>query len=133
MRKAKDMNVLVIDEHVLCRDLIRTVLKNIGFSVFSVDCGNDAIKFMNNRRVDVVLCDHRMPDMTGLELLKRVRQGSKNPNVPFMMLTGESAPELIREALINGADDYITKPFSTVTLGEKIVRALERRSQAATS
>ena len=88
---------------------------------------------MNNRRVDVVLCDHRMPDMTGLELLKRVRQGSKNPNVPFMMLTGESAPELIREALINGADDYITKPFSTVTLGEKIVRALERRSQAATS
>jgi two-component system chemotaxis response regulator CheY len=73
--------------------------------------------------VDIILTDWNMPEMDGLEYVKRVRAG--NPSIPILMVTTNAAKDDIVEALKNGVNNYIVKPFTPETLKEKVESVLK--------
>ena len=113
---AKKTTVLVIDDEVQIRRLLRVSLEAHGYRVFEASTGKDGITEAAQRHPDVVLLDLGLPDMDGVAVLKRLREWS---SVPVVVLSVRDGEEDKIAALDNGGDDYITKPFST---GELLAR-----------
>ncbi|SUO97165.1 winged helix-turn-helix domain-containing protein [Suttonella ornithocola] len=86
----------------------------------------EAQSFLETHRPNVILLDWMLPDGSGIQLLNRLRQDPRHQDLPIIMLTARSAEADISKGLDNGADDYITKPFSVAELSSRI-RALLRR------
>lgn len=107
---------LVIDDEPQMRRLLRVTLEANGYRVFDAATGNDGIVEAAQRRPDVVLLDLGLPDMDGVTVLKRLREWSR---VPVVVLSVRDRDEDKIAALDNGADDFVTKPFST---GELLAR-----------
>lgn len=109
--------VLVIDDEPSIRKLLKTSLGLGGYEVTEASSGNDGIRAVIDDKPDVVLLDLGLPDMNGLEVLKRLREWSK---IPIIVLTVNDADEDKVSALDSGADDYLTKPFSIPELMARI-------------
>ena len=110
------MKVLVLDDEVQIRRLLRVSLERNGYSVVEAATGEEGIDQAIRHQPDLVLLDLGLPDMDGIDLLKRLREWSRTPILVVSVRDRES--EKIA-ALDNGANDYITKPFST---GELLAR-----------
>jgi two-component system KDP operon response regulator KdpE len=95
-----------------------------GFRVITASNGEDALKLVEEQRPDLVLLDVIMPEMTGLEVMRRIRE---QMNVPILMVTAKDSDQDKIRGLELGADDYIVKPFSPEELGARI-RAVMRRA-----
>ena len=108
--------VLVIDDEIQIRRLLRLTLEGAGYKIFDAATGQDGLTEAAHRRPDVVILDLGLPDMDGLEVLKRLREWSR---VPVLVLSVRDGEEEIVSALDLGADDYMTKPFSA---GELLAR-----------
>lgn len=104
--------VIIDDETSICR-FLRVALSAHGFDVFEAHSGQDGIQEVIARRPDVILLDLSLPDMSGIEVLKRLREWSKTP---VIVLTVRDLEEQKVEALDLGADDYVTKPFGVPEL-----------------
>jgi len=113
---AKSAVALVIDDEPQIRRLLRVALEANGYRVFEAANGNDGLAQAAQRRPDAVLLDLGLPDLDGLTVLKRLREWSR---VPVIILTVRDHEEDKINALDAGADDYVTKPFST---GELLAR-----------
>jgi len=113
--------VLVIDDEVQIRRLLRVTLEANGYRVWEASTGNDGIVEAAQRRPDVVVLDLGLPDLDGLTVLKRLREWSR---VPVLILTVREADDEKVKALDAGADDYVTKPFSTAELLARLRVAL---------
>jgi two-component system KDP operon response regulator KdpE len=109
-------SALVIDDEVQIRRLLRLTLEAHGYKVFEASDGQTGLLEAGQRRPDVVLLDLGLPDIDGVTVLKRLREWSR---VPVVVLTVRDREEDKIAALDNGADDYVTKPFST---GELLAR-----------
>jgi two-component system, OmpR family, KDP operon response regulator KdpE len=120
--------VLVIDDEVQIRRLLRVTLEANGYRVWEAATGNDGIVEAAQRKPDVVVLDLGLPDLDGLTVLKRLREWS---GVPVLILTVREADEEKVAALDAGADDYVTKPFSTAELLARLRVAL-RHTQPLT-
>ncbi len=118
---------LVIDDEVQLRRLLRITLEADGYKVFESANGKDGLIEAASRRPDVVLLDLGLPDMEGVEVLKRLREWTR---VPVIVLSVRDREEDKVAALDNGADDYVTKPFSSAELLARL-RVAQRRSQPA--
>jgi two-component system KDP operon response regulator KdpE len=114
---------LVIDDEPQIRKLLRIVLEQEHYRALESDSGRHGLSEIALRRPDVVLLDLALPDMDGVELLKRVRQWSQ---VPVLILSVKDSPEEKVTALDAGADDYVTKPFEANELLARL-RAIQRR------
>jgi len=112
----KPMVALVIDDEIQIRRLLRLTLEAQGYRVFEAVSGQEGLLEAAQRRPDVVLLDLGLPDMDGVEVLKRLREWSR---VPILVLSVRDGEEQKIAALDNGADDYVTKPFSS---GELLAR-----------
>ena len=112
----KSRVALVIDDEVQIRRLLRLTLEDQGYRVFEAVNGQEGLLEAAQRRPDVVLLDLGLPDMDGVEVLKRLREWSR---VPILVLSVRDREEQKIAALDNGADDYVTKPFSS---GELLAR-----------
>ena len=113
--------ILVVDDHLLTRDMVRIILKGLGFlNVDTAENGNVALERLNDGGYALVICDWNMPQCSGLELLRAVRAGGVCPSIPFLMLTAEAYRESVREAVKAGVTDYISKPFTAGVLQQKI-------------
>src|SRR5215467_7749268 len=99
---------LVIDDEPQIRRLLRVTLEASGYRVFDAASGNDGITQAAQRRPDVVLLDLGLPDLEGIEVLKRIREWSRVPVVILSVRDGEDDKVAALDA---GADDYVTKPF----------------------
>ncbi|MGN0159943.1 MAG: response regulator transcription factor [Lachnospiraceae bacterium] len=120
--------LLAEDEKELSRALV-TVLKHNNYSVDAVFNGQDALDYLETGVYDGAILDIMMPKMDGITVLKKIReQGS---SVPIMMLTARSEIDDRVNGLDSGADDYLTKPFSTKELLARI-RAMTRRQSSTT-
>ena len=119
--------VLVIDDEVQIRRLLRVTLEANGYRVLEAPTGADGITEAAQRRPDVVLLDLGLPDMEGLAVLQRLREWSR---VPVVILSVRDREEDKIAALDHGADDYVTKPFSTGELLARL-RVAQRRAQPA--
>jgi two-component system, OmpR family, KDP operon response regulator KdpE len=118
-------SVLVIDDEVQIRRLLRITLEGNGYRVFEAASGKEGLVEAAQRRPDVVLLDLGLPDLDGLSVLKRLREWS---HVPVVVLSVRDREEDKVAALDNGADDYVTKPFSSAELLARL-RVARRHSQ----
>ena len=107
--------ILIVDDEPGIGKVLRINLKLSGYNAISTTSGAEAIELIRNGKLDVVLLDVLMPDVTGMDVLDRVRTFSQ---VPIIIFTGN--PEIAREVLKMGANDYIGKPLNLVLLADKI-------------
>ena len=122
--------VLVIDDEMGPRESLRMLLKPI-YQVHTADSVEIGLKLLNEKKPDAIVMDIRMPGMTGIEGLRRIRQ--IDPHLSVIMLTGFGALETAKEALRLGANDYISKPFDAREMREVIGRNVERTRLHRTS
>ena len=117
----KSMKVLVVDDFATMRRIVKGVLKQLGFcNIIEAEDGSEALKEMQKEAVGLVVSDWNMPNMTGLELLKAVRGDENLKGTPFIMVTAEGQKENVVEAVKAGVNNYIIKPFTPETFGEKL-------------
>ena len=117
-------SILVVEDDVPVRCLITTTLKTHGYKYLTASNGETAIMMTTSHNPDIMLLDLGLPDIDGIEVIRSVRTWS---NLPIIVLSARSEDSDKIEALDNGADDYLTKPFGVMELISR-VKALLRRS-----
>jgi len=118
-------SVLVVDDEPSIRDMLRIVLRRDGYDVRTAEDGRQALESLQQGPVDLLLSDIRMPDMTGVELLRAAKD--LNPDVVALMMTAYASTETAVEAMRLGAVDYLTKPFNIDELRLKVRQQIETR------
>ena len=122
--------ILVIDDEVGPRESLRMLLKP-NYHVHTADCVEAGLKLLKEKQPDTIVMDIRMPGMTGIEGLRKIRE--IDPHLSVIMLTGFGALDTAKEALRLGANDYISKPFDAHEMQEVIGRNVERTRVHRTS
>ena len=121
----KDMNVLIVDDYKTMLRIINSLLKQIGFSnIDEASDGGMALEMFKKKNYGLVISDWNMEPMSGIDLLKLVRGGTENKDVPFIMITAESKTENVIAAKQAGVNNYIVKPFNAETLKSKLTSVL---------
>ena len=122
-----NVSILVVDDQALTRSMVKSILKGLGYAVVLVaESANIAMELLENEKVDLIICDWNMPQMTGLEFLKKVRSIPSLRKIPFLMLTAEAYRENVSAAIAAGVTDYIAKPFTPDVLAEKVEKTLRK-------
>ncbi len=124
------ISVLVVEDEEHIRRILEYNLKLDGLEVHSSADGPEAIVLAKELQPDVILLDWMMPGMDGLEVLAKLRQDKSTENIPVFMLTAKGMMSDVGQALCEGADDYITKPFDPMQLGNTIRKKLEKYARA---
>jgi two-component system KDP operon response regulator KdpE len=124
---ATDLRVLVVDDEPSLRRLLRMSLTAQGYHVLEASTGQDAIERLARETPEVVLLDLGLPDMDGLEVIRRMR--SAGARTPIIVLSSRGDERGKVQALDLGADDYVTKPFGMGELVARIRTALRHRLQ----
>jgi two-component system OmpR family response regulator len=122
------VRVLVVDDEPTLAELVTMALRYEGWEVRSAGSGMAAVRVAREFRPDVVVLDVMLPDLSGLDVLHRLRE--RAPNLPVLFLTAKDAVEDRIAGLTAGGDDYVTKPFSLEEVVLRL-RALLRRTQVA--
>jgi two-component system KDP operon response regulator KdpE len=123
------MTALIIDDEIQIRRLLRLALESRDYLVREAESGRLGLQEAAFHRPDVVLLDLGLPDMDGLDVLKSLREWS---SVPVLILSVRDQEDIKVTALENGADDYVTKPFSTAELMARLA-VIQRRHHAVDS
>ena len=118
--------ILIVEDEKDIRDLIIYSLEGKGYQTISTDDGEKAIKMLKENKPDLVILDWMLPSVSGLEICRSIRRDIKTKNIPIIMLTAKITEEDKVLGLDSGADDYITKPFSTAELNSRVKAILRR-------
>lgn len=125
----KNINILVVDDFSTMIRIVTNLLRELGF--VNIDDANDGSKawpMIQTGKYDFIVSDWNMPEMTGIDLLRKVRADKNFKDMPFMLITAEQKRSQILDAAQAGVDGYIVKPFTAATLKEKIDKIAERKS-----
>ncbi|NNE63559.1 MAG: chemotaxis protein CheY [Gammaproteobacteria bacterium] len=123
----KGMNILIVDDFSTMRRIIKNLLRDLGFNNTSeADDGQTALPMLKSGKFDLLVTDWNMPGMDGLSLLKAVRADADLSAMPVLMVTAEAKREQIVVAAEAGVNGYVVKPFTAITLKEKIDKIFER-------
>jgi DNA-binding NtrC family response regulator len=123
-----EKTILVVDDESDLRDSLGKVLRKEGYVVLLAEGGERALELLASKHVDLVLTDLRMPQMSGMDLLRRIKQ--QWPDIEVLVLTAYGTIEGAVEAMRAGAYDFVTKPLKRAELVQAIRRAAERQSLA---
>jgi two-component system OmpR family response regulator len=123
------INVLVVDDEAVLAEMVSMALRYEGWTISTAGDGSSAIAAARAQRPDVVVLDVMLPDMSGLDVLHKLREES--PQLPVLLLTAKDAVEDRIAGLTAGGDDYVTKPFSIEEVVLRL-RALLRRTGVTT-
>lgn len=123
--------VLVVDDAPETLELLRRNLESEGYRVFTAPGVAEALAVLETTPVDLVITDYRMPKVSGLDLVRHVRQNLGDTEV--LMITGYASIEGAIEAIKTGAEEYLSKPFTDEELFEAVRRALEKRARRRTA
>ncbi len=122
----KSIKILVVDDFATMRKVVRNLLKQGGYDdIVEAEDGVMALKALKSQKIDVVVSDWNMPNMSGLELLKAVRADAELTKTPFLMVTAEALQDNVVAAVKAGVNNYIVKPFTAEVLNEKIKKIME--------
>jgi len=123
----KNIKILVVDDFGTMRKVIKNILKQVQYeNIVEAEDGLAALKVLKSQKIDFVISDWNMPNMTGYDLLKAVRADPEIGKTPFLMVTAESLQENVVAAVKAGVSNYIVKPFTAETLNEKITKIMEK-------
>src|SRR4051812_41930739 len=120
-------SLLIVDDIAINRAILSRRFKPRGFQITEADCGLWALELFKQQHFDLVLLDVMMPDLDGIEVLKRIRQEHSAISLPVIMVTAKSESADIAEALAAGANDYITKPVDFVVAMARLTTLLGRK------
>ncbi len=118
--------VLIAEDESAVSELLLYNLQKEDYEVAIAADGEEALMMIDERAPDLILLDWMLPKVSGIEVCRRIRTGGANPNMPIIMLTARGEESDRIRGLDTGADDYVTKPFSTTELMAR-VRAVLRR------
>ena len=119
-------NLLIVDDEIGYREVLSAVFGAEGYTVATAPHGRAAISHLNQEPVDVIISDVRMPDMDGIELLKKVR--AIDQEIGIVLMTAFGTIDTAREAFKLGADDFIQKPFNNEELKLIVRRTIQKRA-----
>ncbi|MCJ8327064.1 MAG: response regulator [Campylobacterales bacterium] len=117
------MKILIVDDSSTMRRIIGNVVQQLGFSKDDFDEAEDGVKAweqLGKAQYDIILTDWNMPNMNGLDLVKKVRAGGPHQKTPIIMITTEGGKMEVITALKAGVNNYIVKPFNAAVLKEKL-------------
>ena len=123
----KSKKFLIVDDAGSMRALLAAILREFGIS--SIDeaaDGEQAFRKIKQSKYDLVLCDWEMPNMSGIDLLQKVRDDESIGQVPFVMVTSLSNTDKVKQAIAVGTSDYVIKPITTETIMSKVVEILSK-------
>ncbi len=122
-----NMKILVVDDFSTMRRIVKNLLRQIGYAnIEEAEDGAQAYSKLKNDGYGFVVSDWNMPNMDGLELIKRVRSDPELKDIPILMVTAEAEKEKVIAAIQAGVNNYIVKPFTGEVLKEKIDKILEK-------
>lgn len=117
----RNIHILLVDDAASMRKIIKGILRQLGFTnTEEADDGTTALLKLQNGKIDLIICDWNMPEMTGIELLKAVRGDAQLKDTPFLMVTAEGKQDNVLEAVKADVSQYVVKPFTPEVLGDKI-------------
>ena len=119
---SEKISVLVVEDEEHIRNILEYNLKLDGFEVSVAENGSKGIELARQKIPDVILLDWMMPEKDGLEVLSELKNEKQTENIPVFMLTAKAMTKDVGQALLEGADEYIAKPFDPAELGQ-IVRS----------
>jgi len=117
----KNMKILIVDDFATMRRIVKNILKQLGYTnIAEAEDGAEALNVIQREGVDFVISDWNMPKMTGIELLRQIRNSDNFKDIPFLMVTAEAQKENVIEAVQAKVNDYIVKPFTAEVMEGKI-------------
>jgi DNA-binding NtrC family response regulator len=119
------MNILVIDDEINIGKVIQIIFEKTNNRVDIVQTGEDGLKKIKENLYDIIICDMKLPDISGLDILKKIKKEVFSP--PFIMITAYASTKTAVEAMKNGAEDYIIKPFDIDELRIIVQKVYEKR------
>jgi len=121
------MKILIVDDFSTMRRIIKNLLRDLGFTnTIEADDGQSALPILKAGSIDFLITDWNMPGMSGIDLLKTVREDPNIKQIPVLMVTAEAKREQIIAAAQAGVNGYVVKPFTATVLKEKIDKIFER-------
>ena len=124
-KKASKGTILVVDDEVGPRESLRMILKPL-YEVHTASGGEEALRFIENKDIDVVTLDLSMPGLSGIDVLKEIKK--LRPNTEVIVITGYGTLNNAQEAIRFGAGDFISKPFNVADVISIVGKSFERRS-----
>jgi two-component system chemotaxis response regulator CheY len=119
--------VLVVDDQLVMVDLTKRILSRLGFERIDHERdGENALARLRADKSQLVICDMHMQPVTGLQLLRSVRQDHDLKNTRFILMTGSDEPATVMQAKLAGADAYLLKPFTPDQLKAKLLEVFSR-------
>jgi two-component system response regulator PilR (NtrC family) len=122
----KASNILVVDDELSMRELLEYMLTKVGYQVTCAKSGREAIELLEKDHFDLMLCDIRLGDITGLDVLRAAKKNDSD--IVSIMISAYASTESAVEAMNEGAYDYVPKPFNTDELMDTIGKALDLRT-----
>jgi CheY-like chemotaxis protein len=119
-------DLLVVDDDAANRELLARRVKRMGYSARTVVSGEDALSILETERFDLVLLDYMMPGLSGLETLQRMKVSARLRTIPVIMLSASDDVGTMVDCILQGAEDYIFKPFNPILLQARISACLEK-------
>ena len=117
------MKILIVDDMVTMRRIVKNVLKQLGFSnIDEAENGQDGLQKLKAGKYDFVVSDWNMPVMTGIDMLRAIRADEQLKALPVLMVTAEAQQKNLVEAVQAGVSNYIVKPFTAETMQEKLAK-----------
>ncbi len=124
------MNIMLVDDSRTIRKIQRRTLEQLGHTdIVDAEDGVQALAKFNEKAPDLILIDWNMPNMNGIELVQKIR--ATNKAIPLIMCTTEAEKSRVLEAIKAGVNNYIVKPFTAESLGEKIEQTMAKFAGAA--
>ena len=115
------MRILVVDDFATMRRIVKNILRQLGYNnIVEAEDGTAALAKLKSEEFDFVVTDWNMPNMNGLDLLKAIRDDADLKKLPVLMVTAEALKDNIVEAVKQGVNNYIVKPFTADQIKEKI-------------
>ena len=127
-------DILIVDDNATNRDLLQRRLQRQGYNTYTESSGEAAIEFVQSEPVDLILLDMIMPGLSGMEVLRHLKEDRALRNIPVIMLSALDDMEPVVQCVLLGAEDYILKPFNPILLKARIGATLEKyrlRKQSA--
>lgn len=127
------MKILLVDDDEGVLKTLDMIFSLFGLKTDHASCGTEALALVKDHSFDLIILDVSMPGMNGIDVLRRLREKPETFQVPVIMLSGQSEPEVKRQALALGAMEYVTKPFDLFQFRQVLNRTCQITSRTQTT